>query len=384
MSDKIETAKSAALHAMIDAEILPAVPELDLSAFQTKISLSDLSALGVGFNPLICAIQNIASSAGTSGIYYVNTKGLHMFSTSEGFIGSLKDSAGCVGGGQARMTQLPCDPTMLFMAAALMNIEKKLDKIIETQNDILSFIEEKERASMQGNINVLSDVISNLKYNWDNTTYKTNKHILVQQIKKESEENIIFYRAQIAGSISKRSSIHSNQDVKNMLLTISKHFRDYQLALYLYSYSAFLETMLLGNFAEEYLNDTEKRISEYTLQYRELYTECYNLMETYSNSSIQRWVTSVASSALKFTGDKISKVPVLSRGQLDETLIKKGNDVDKWNQQHTVCAMNEFASDSKYITTPFAESIHAVNLLYNRPTAYLFDDKNLYIQQIDT
>lgn len=68
MSDKIETAKDAALHAMIDAEILPAVPELDLSAFQTKISLSDLSALGVGFNPLICAIQNIASSAGTSGI----------------------------------------------------------------------------------------------------------------------------------------------------------------------------------------------------------------------------------------------------------------------------------------------------------------------------
>ena len=52
-----------------------------------------------------------------------------MFNTtgSTEFIGSLKSSIGGVGGGQARMTALACDPTMLFMAATLMNIEKKLN-----------------------------------------------------------------------------------------------------------------------------------------------------------------------------------------------------------------------------------------------------------------
>ena len=79
------------------------------------------------------------------------------------------------------MTALACDPTMLFMAAALMNIEKKLDLIQQTQEEILEFLEERERATLQGNLNTLGDVMSNFKYNWDNEKYKTNKHILVQQ-----------------------------------------------------------------------------------------------------------------------------------------------------------------------------------------------------------
>ena len=91
------------------------------------------------------------------------------------------------------MTALACDPTMLFMAAALMNIEKKLDLIQQTQEEILEFLEERERATLQGNLNTLGDVMSNFKYNWDNEKYKTNKHILVQQIKKESETSIILY-----------------------------------------------------------------------------------------------------------------------------------------------------------------------------------------------
>lgn len=55
--------------------------------------------------------------------------------------------------------------------------------------------------------------------------------------------------------------------------------QDDQLALYLYSYSSFLEVLLLGNFTQPYLESMEKRISDYAPQYRELYTSCYNLLE---------------------------------------------------------------------------------------------------------
>lgn len=58
-----------------------------------------------------------------------------------------------------------------------MNIEKKLNTIQETQKEILEFLKEKERATLQGNFNVLSDIMGNFKYNWDNDTYKTNKHL---------------------------------------------------------------------------------------------------------------------------------------------------------------------------------------------------------------
>lgn len=385
MSNELDKRQEAFLQAMMDVECLPAVPELDLAmSSETKIPLQNLLALGVAFQPLTSAIQTAVSGAGGSGIYFVNTMGKQMFTTSGGteFIGSLKSATGMVGGGQARMTALACDPTMLFMAAALMNIEKKLDAIQETQEEILEFLEEKERAVLQGNLNVLGDVMTNFKYNWDNQTYKNNKHILVQQIKKETEASIILYRDQIAKKLKKRSFIHSDQEVKGTLKKLQAQFKDYQLALYLYSYSTFLEVMLLGNFSEGYLDSVEQRISDYSLQYRTLYTECYNLMEDYSKSSIQAGVLSGLAVASKFMGEAIAKVPVISNSQLDENLIEAGSRLDKHGSKRATAALEGLTQTRMSVTLPFVENIRAVNDLYNKPVTYLFDSENVYVQQI--
>ena len=71
--------------------------------------------------------------------------------------------------------------------------------------------------------------------------FKTNKHILVQQIKKESEASIILYRDQIAQKLKKRSLIHVDQEVNATLKKLQTQLHDYQLALYLYAYSTFLK-----------------------------------------------------------------------------------------------------------------------------------------------
>lgn len=385
MSNELDQRREESLQAMVDVDTPPAVPELDLSmSGTTKIPLANLTALGVAFQPLTSAIQTAASGAGGSGIYFVNTMGKQMFTTSGGteFIGSLKSATGTVGGGQARMTALACDPTMLFMAAALMNIEKKLDTIQETQEEILEFLEEKERATLQGNFNVLGDVMTNFKYNWDNPTYKSNKHILVQQIKKESEASIILYRDQIAKKLKKRSFIHSDQEVKSTLKKLQAQFKDYQLALYLYSYSTFLEVMLLGNFSEGYLDSVEQRMSEYSLQYRTLYTECYDLMEGYSKSSIQSGVLSGLAAASKFMGKTIAKVPVISNSQLDENLIEAGSRLDRHGNKRAAIELQGLTQARMSVALPFIDNIRAVNDLYNKPVTYLFDNENMYVQQI--
>lgn len=381
MNNEIESRKDATLKAMIDVEYLPSMPELDFSITETKIPLSNLAALGVAFKPLAGAIQAIGGTGGGSGIYFVNTMGKQMFSTSNGYIGSLKSAAGTVGGGQARMTALPCDPTMLFMAAALMNIEKKLDDIREVQQDILDFLEEKERALLQGNLNVLGDIMSNFKYNWDNATYKSNKHILVQQIKKEAEGSIILYRDQIAKKLKKRSLIHSDRDVKTTLKKVETQFSDYKLALYLYSYSSFLEVMLLGNFEEGYLDSVEERILEYASQYRTLYTDSYDLMETYSKTSVQAGVLAGLSIASKFMGETIAKIPVISNSRLDENLIEAGTKIGVHKEKRTTAALEEFSESSMRIVIPFVDNIRAVNALYNKPATYLFDSENVYVRR---
>lgn len=358
------------------------MPELDLTANATKIPLSNLSALGVAFEPLTAAIQTAISGAGGSGLYYINTKRMQMFSTSEGFIGSLKTATGAVGGGQARMTALACNPTMLFMAIALMNIEKKLGAIWETQEEILAFLEKKERAVLQGNLNVLNDIISNYKYNWENETFKSNKHILVQQIKKESEASIILYRDQIAQRLKKRSFIHSDQEVNSILKRLQGKLKDYQLALYLYAYSAFLEVMLLGNFSEGYLNSVEQRISDYSFQYRSLFTECSTLMEDYSKSSLQSGMLGGLAVASKFMGETIAKVPGISKSQLDENLIKASGKLGRHGEKRAAATLEGLTQARATVTLPFIENIRSINNLYNKPTACLIDGENVYIQQM--
>ena len=384
MSNELNQRRKSSLQTMMDIECPPAMPELDLARSNAiKISLSNLTALGVAFQPLTTAIQTAVNGSGGSGIYFVKTMGKQMFKAngSSEFIGSLKSATGAVGGGQARMTALACDPTMLFMAAALMNIEKKLDLIQQTQEEILEFLEERERATLQGNLNTLGDVMSNFKYNWDNEKYKTNKHILVQQIKKESETSIILYRDQIAKKLKKRSLIHSDQEVKAVLNKLQAQFKDYQLALYLYSYSTFLEVLLLGNFGKGYLNSVEHRIAEYSFQYRELYTDCYNLMESYSKSSIQVGMLNGLATASKFMGNAIAKVPVISKSQLDENLIEASGKLGLHGEKRATGALERFISTRSNVTQPFIENIRVVNALYNKPVAYLIDGENIYVQQ---
>ena len=110
-----------------------------------KLPVSRLAALGTAFESLAAAVQTAVNGAGGSGLYYVDTAGKTMFQINEtnNFIGSLKT----VGGGQAQMIPFACDPTMLFMAVALANIDKKLDTIKEMQQEMMDFLIRKETTS---------------------------------------------------------------------------------------------------------------------------------------------------------------------------------------------------------------------------------------------
>lgn len=157
----------------------------------TPLPISRLAAYGTAFQPLATAVQTAVSGAGGSGIYYVNTAGKTMFQMkrTNNFIDSLQTSTGMVGGGQAQITPLACDPTMLFMAAALANIDKKLDAIQDMQKEMMDFLVQKEKADLKGNLNFLFDVFNNYKYNWNNEMYKNSNHIKVLDIRQEAEKN---------------------------------------------------------------------------------------------------------------------------------------------------------------------------------------------------
>ena len=302
-----------------------------------------------------------------------------MFESKGGYIGSLKADNGGVGGGQAIMEPLQCDPTMIFMSVALMTIENKLDEIKSIQQEMLDFVKAKEKAKIRGNLNALIDVLNNYKFNCGNEKYKTNKHILVQDIKRNSEQSILLYRDLIQTMLSKKELMHSDQEIKSKIKKLGENLTEYQLALYLYSFSSFLEVMLLENFNKNYINEVKEKISEYEFNYRELYTKCYNEIESSTEKSIQTILTKGLANASKGTGELISKIPFISKGQVDEFFLNSGNKIKKINEKRNDKNIQKIVENSIKGVNPFIEYLNKVSIIYNEPIEILMDNNNLYL-----
>lgn len=394
--------KNEVIKAMMDVEYYPAAMKDEVVLEEcTKIPFLSIAALGTAFATLPESFRTITQTIETSGMegYYkaVFPEGvvgeLVKAKDGTGFRGIIKDSAGqfvgqpvftpATGNIKTITTVIPFDPLTLVIAVALINIEKKLDDILETQKEILEFLKQKEKAKLRGNLNVLEDILNNYKYNWNNEKYKTNKHITVQDIKREAEQSIIFYRERIVKKMNKKINallfIHHDQDVKGKLEEVQAELKEYQLALYLFAFSSFLELMLLENFDSGYLDSATHKIEDYSHQYRELYTQCYNQIEGYAKTSINSYLLGGLATINKFAGDAVAMIPVVSDSQIDETLIEASNQLGKICSKKTEQTMEQFRSNQKSCVSPFVENINTVNRLYNQPMELIFDQENIYL-----
>ncbi len=347
-----------------------------------QFSLSDLAVKGACFASVATGIRSmIGDNAGKSGFYYVDTKGLKMPERKDGsgYVGTMLKENGQVGGGTAVLKQLPCDPNTFLVAVALMGIQSKWNTIQEKQQEMMDYLKAQERARLIGDLNTLTDIMNHYPYNWQNDTYRVNKHILVQDIRREAESSIQLCRDQIGKQLQKEDFFHSDQKVRSKLDKIQEEFRDYQLATYLSAFSSLLEALLLGNFKEDYLQSLIEEMRDHALKYRELYTECYNKIERDSQSSVRSVVTKAAASASKGTGETIAKIPGIRKGPVDEALIEAGSKLDEANSDKidtTMSHMIELSSDG---TEPFIQSMETLKNLYNDQTEIYFDEDNLYL-----
>ena len=376
--------KNDRLKAMINTTFYPTAWE-DKSSIEkgAKIPYAVISAMGVAFEPLTAIFQKFTGigQSEKSGLYKVtipNGGELAKFRDGSGYLGSVLTQNGAVGGGQARINPLEINPAMLCVGLMLASIEKKLDKIQETQQEILEFLERKEKAKLRGNLNVLADVLNNYKHNWDNEKYKTNKHIQVQEIKRDAEQSVIFCRGRIDKKIEKQSFWYSDGNVKDKLEKIQTEFREYQLALYLFAFAAFLEVILLENFEKLYLDSVIDKINEYSAQYQELYKSCYNYIEECANSSLQTNLIKGVANINKVTGSAIAKIPFINKSQIDEALIETGGRLDRFSSKKTEQTMKMFEDSQSSCVDIFTENIKTVNRLYNQPMELFFDEENMY------
>lgn len=265
------------------------------------------------------------------------------------------------------------------VALVLRGIKQKIDKIQETQQAILDFLKDDKRASLKANVDFLMDILTNYQSNYDNEMYKTNMHIKVLDIRQSAEQNIEFYRTQISKHIEKKGQIMSDRKAKDKLLQIQSDLEDYRTALNLFSLASYVEVLLLENYQPEYLDSVSSKIRKYSLQYRELYSECYTRIKDYLSTSVNSKAVKGVAAASKVAGKAIAKIPVVSRGQLDENLIEAHSKLNKWNDDKPAKIMERLTSCKDLSTSVFAERIDLINQLYNQPKQVYFDAKAIYL-----
>ena len=211
-----------------------------------SIPIAQLSTLGAGVSSLIPALHTVTqtSTVNTGGLYkLLNGEGVGLKQSRSGFLwGATKESK--MGKFQelnsatkTTTTQIPIDPTTMMMAVALASIEKQLGDIAEMQKQILSFLETEKESDVEGDVETLSKIINDYKYNWDNELFVNSNHKLVLDIRRNANKNIKSYNKRIEEVIDSKDFLISQSNVSSALEKLTKDFKYYRLSLFSYSLS---------------------------------------------------------------------------------------------------------------------------------------------------
>lgn len=303
--------KTMMLQALAQMELqpLPAEEEVALTASK-KLPLGKIASLGVAFEPIMDLVQSVMGPGAQSQLYKVTVPaGGHLaaFRNGSGFLGAVLGANNQLVG-QAVLTPVEAagagvaafHPALLCMAVALSAIEHEIGTIQEKQQEILDYLIQKDKAQLKANVNFLSGVMEQYKYNWDNERFITSNHGEVLKIRREADASMIQYHKQLLEETKKGSMFHLEQDAKSRLNTIKDQLKDYQTALYLFAFASFLDVMLVENFASEHLQDVSAKIEERSLQYRETYTQCYDYIDKYSKTTVESQVLGGVAAVSRF------------------------------------------------------------------------------------
>ena len=102
-------------------------------------------------------------------------------------------------------------------------------------------------------------------------------------------------------------------------------------------------------------------------------------VEEYSKTSLQSRLFSGLSIANKAAGEAIAKIPVISKSQIDETLIDAGHKLGAYGERRITETMQQLVERQSGCVHPFVENITMINQMYNQPLSLIFNSEALYI-----
>ena len=360
-----------------------------------KLSLADIRDLGATFAPVSDVLKGAKQKVNVERLYQISDMpvGSHLAEAKKGgFLGMcFDDSNNLVGNATfkpvdsiSQVAGIPVDPATLFAAAMLAQIEHRLDTIEEIQKEILTFLNRDKETKLEGDLRTLVDIINNCKYNWDNDTYKRSNHKQAGDIKKEAQQNVLFYRKSIIDVLNKKKGLLMESKLQDKVKKLQSDFKYYQLSVYLYGFASFLEVLLSGNYKSEYIQNVATQIEDMSYDYRDLYTKSYDKVERLSDKTVESAVLDGTAFVSKNVGKAFSKIPVVKKTPIDELLISASEKLDAFDEKTTAQRLDLFNENRDSGVNMFVDNCRTLDALYNRPKMVLVDEDALYLKPMAT
>ena len=358
-----------------------------------SMPIAELALLGAGVSSLIPALRTVTQTTtfNTQGLYQLANAGVGdvlKVAKNGNFWGAFKTADGASKFAQLQAAGplsatntavMPIDPATMMMAVALFAIEQQLKGIEEMQKQILSFLEIEKESEIEADVEILSKIITTYKNNWNNEHFVASNHKMVLDIQRTARKNMLSYKKKVAELLDSKKLIVAQSKVKSTLNDLQKKFKYYRLSLYTFSMASLIEIMLSGNFKEEYISDVKAEIKKFSLEYRDLFTECSMYLEKMTLVSVEANVMKGIGVASKAVGKFIGSIPVVKEGQVDEFLQDSGAHLKENALDMQKNVIEAFAELHNPGTGVFMDKMDDMIQIYNHTDRICFDDKKIYL-----
>ena len=371
MNNSTEIVKTTAEVALTDLS----VTEIK-SAGYTEYSLNNLSSLGVAGNALKGFIDS-GMSGGGEGIYKVTfpqgvSGSLSKFKNEDAYLGSINNHGIK---GQARLKKVQYNPTELFMALALLDIEHKLGEIMETQQEILQFIHAVEEARIRGNIKAINDAIENYPYNWNEDKFIRQNIALVGNIKNDAEKSKALYCNQIERIINVPDVPHTVTKAGKEAQRLIENCNNYHAAVYLWQYALYFETILIGNYSSNNLRHIKDVLDKDNLEFGQFIDKCAAWLSKYIGSSIGHQAAPLLRKTDAVVGKVFEKLPFE---------FEKFYQQDAEMYQPAEVQADKVSNLKPDETQEFSKAIASIDCLHNSDGLEIYlDGESIYLPEPD-
>lgn len=297
------------------------------------------------------------------------------------FWGSIKKSDGSSAMAKLKEVNtnnvMALDPTVMMMSVALAGIEQELGEIKELSKKIFLFLEHEKESEIESDLEILNKSINDFRFNLEDEKYLINNHKQVMDIRRTANKNMLFYKKEIKDALFKDKLFITNNSMNSIIEEIQKQFRYYRLSLYIYSFSTFMEILLLGNYKNEYLLNKKKELDELDNEYSEVFNNALEYVKKNANKSLEGNVLSGLGSAGKAIGNLAEKVKIKN---VDNWFNEKGDNLKQSGQNIKDDFITKFDDIKESKSRQFINQIEKVDCIYNKTKEIYFDKENIYLE----